>query len=85
MLLMDYPVETSRWCVLESGFSVVRQGSLKSTKVSRIYCKTNPYCLGLLMLSSPLFVRDVSIVLRVARNKNSLMPVCLTFKDKNQG
>jgi len=78
-------VETSRWRVLESGFSVVRPEGLEFTKVSRIYCKTNPYRLSLLMLSSPLVVRSVSIVLRVARDKNGLTPVCQMFKDGNQG
>jgi hypothetical protein len=37
------------------------------------------------MLSNPLAVGYVSIVLRVARDKDSLTPVCLTFKDGNQG
>jgi hypothetical protein len=63
----------------------MRPESLKFTKVSRIYCKTNPYRLGLLMLSSPLVVRYVSIVPRVARDENSLTPVCQMFKDGNQG
>jgi hypothetical protein len=85
MLLIDHPVETSRWRVLESGFSVVRSESLKFTKVSRVYCKTTPSCFGLLMLSSRLVVRYVSIVLREACDKNSLTPLCQTFKDGNQG
>jgi hypothetical protein len=58
--------------------------SLKFTKVSRIYCKTTPYRFSLSMRSSPLVVRYLSIVLRVACDKNSRTPLCQTFKDENQ-
>jgi hypothetical protein len=66
--------------VLESGSSVMRPESFKFMKISRIYCKTTPYRLGLLMLSSPLVVRYVSIVLRVACDENSPTSLCQTFK-----
>jgi hypothetical protein len=67
---MDHPVGTSRTRILESGLSVVRAKSLKSTGIIP----------KLLMLSNPLVVRYVSIVLRVALNENSVTLLCPTLK-----
>ena len=73
MLLMDHPVGTSRTRTFESGFSVMRTKSVKSTgSIPK-----------LLMLSEPLVVRYVSIVLHVAFGENGLTSLWSNVQNDN--